>query len=352
MRLEYINNIRENEFLGKSILSNDGVVLLRAGIRLSSAYIKKLKQLGVIFIYVEDARLSDVEVEDERFSELKQVTLKSMSTVFQSIHDCNGKKLKESLNSVEDMVNYIIESGNVNSSLYDIKTFDNYTYVHSLDTCIMSTFLGLSSGLDKWQMKDLAVGAILHDIGKTKIDNAIINKKGKLSKEEYEEVKKHTIYGGEMLKKNFSIPLSAVNIVEQHHERVDGKGYPYGLESNQISKYSKIVCICDVYDAISNDRAYRHKFKPNDAYELILSGNGTSFDEKMIMNFKNTFAIFPLGSRVQLSNGEEGYVIKQNQGFPDRPIIRVFYGDDRNNISNYKEIDLLNNSNIVIQSIE
>lgn len=352
MRLEYINNIKENDYLGKSILSSEGVVLLRAGVKLSHAYIKKLKQLGVIFIYVEDSRLSDVEVEDERFSQLKQVTLKSMSMVFKSVHDCNGKQLKESLSSVEDMVSYIIESGNVNNSLYDIKTYDNYTYVHSLDTCIMSTFLGLASKLDKWEMKDLAVGAILHDIGKTKIDNAIINKKGKLSQEEYEEMKLHTIYGGEMLKKNFSIPEVAVNIVEQHHERVDGKGYPYGLESCKISKYSKIVCICDVYDAVSNDRAYRNKFKPNDAYELILSGNGTSFDEKMIMNFKNTFAIFPLGSRVLLSNGEEGYVIKQNQGFPDRPVLRVFYGDEKNNFRSYKEIDLVNNSSIVIQSIE
>jgi len=262
-----------------------------------------------------------------------------------------GKKLKESLNSIGNMVNYIIEAGDVNSSLYDIKTHDNYTYVHSLDTCIMATFLGVSSNLDKWEMKDLAVGAILHDIGKTKIDNNIINKKGKLTNEEYSEMKMHPVYGGEMLRKNYSISDIAVNVVEQHHERIDGKGYPFGLTGNQISKFAKIVCICDVYDAISNDRAYRAKFKPNDAYELILSGSGTSFDEKMIINFKNTFAIFPLGCRVKLSNGEEGYVIRQNKGFPDRPVIRVFSNEDNSNFGSFKEIDLLNFSSIVIESI-
>ncbi len=350
MRLEFINNVKENECLGKSILSSEGTVLLRAGVILTSAYIKRLKNLGVLYVYVEDKRLDDVEAEDERLFELKQVTLKSMSTVIKSIHDCNGKKLKESLSAVENLVNYVIDSGDVNSSLYDIKTHDNYTYVHSMDTCIMSTFLGVSAGFDRWEMKDLATGAILHDLGKTKIDPAIINKKGRLTSEEYAEMKLHTIYGSEMLKKNYSIPDTVVNIVEQHHERMDGGGYPYGLEGSRISKFAKVVCICDVYDAVSNDRSYREKFKPNDAYELILSGSGTSFDKNMINHFKNTFAIFPLGCRIKLSNGEEGYVVRQNKGFPDRPIIRIF-SEDSSSFSNFKEIDLLGISNIVIETI-
>lgn len=351
MRLELINNVKENEYLGKSILSSEGAVLLRAGVKLTSAYINKLRNLGVLYVYIEDQRLDDVEVEDERLFELKRVTLKSMSTVIKSIHDCNGRKLKDSLNSVENLVSYIIDSGDVNNSLYDIKTHDNYTYMHSLDTCIMSTFLGVSSNLDRWEMKDLAVGAILHDLGKTKIDNAIINKNGRLTDEEYAEMKMHTIYGGEMLRKNYAISDIAVSIVEQHHERVDGTGYPYGLSGNAISKYAKIVCICDVYDAISNNRAYREKFRPNDAYELILSGSGTSFDEKIIRNFKNTFAIFPLGCRVKLSNGDEGYVIRQNKGFPDRPVIRIFQEELVNEFNNYIERDLLEVSNLVIESI-
>ena len=350
MRLEFINNVKENECLGKSILSSEGTVLLRAGVILTSAYIKRLKNLGVLYVYVEDKRLDDVEAEDERLFELKQVTLKSMSTVIKSIHDCNGKKLKESLSAVENLVNYVIDSGDVNSSLYDIKTHDNYTYVHSMDTCIMSTFLGVSAGFDRWEMKDLATGAILHDLGKTKIDPAIINKKGRLTSEEYAEMKLHTIYGSEMLKKNYSIPDTVVNIVEQHHERMDGGGYPYGLEGSRISKFAKVVCICDVYDAVSNDRSYREKFKPNDAYELILSGSGTSFDKNMINHFKNTFAIYPLGCRIKLSNGEEGYVVRQNKGFPDRPIIRIF-SEDSSSFSNFKEIDLLGISNIVIETI-
>ncbi|MDW8802236.1 HD-GYP domain-containing protein [Clostridium sp. A1-XYC3] len=351
MRLEYISRVKEDDTLGKSILTNEGHVLLKAGVKLNNTYINKLKELGVFYIYVEDDRLDDVDVEDERLSELKQLTIRSMSHVMKNVHNCNGKQLKDSLNYVKEMIDYIIDVGDVNKSLYDIKTHDNYTYVHSLDTCIMATFLGINSRLNEWEVKDLGIGAILHDVGKTQISLKILNKEGKLTDEEYSEIKKHTIYGAEILRKNFTIPDPIIKIVEQHHERVDGRGYPYGLSSNQISKFAKIVCICDVYDAISNDRCYRKKFSPNDAYELILSGSGSSFDEKLVKNFKDTFSIYPLGCCVKLSNGEEGYVINQNQGFPDRPVIRVLYDTKTKSPISFYEVDLLKNPSIVIVDI-
>ncbi|WP_097027880.1 HD-GYP domain-containing protein [Clostridium peptidivorans] len=351
MRLEFINRVKEQEVLGKSILSSDGKVLLRAGMELNDLYIKKLRQLGVFYIYVEDERLDDVQVEDERLSELKQITMKTMGGLINSVNSVNKKQVKECLSVVENLIEYIIDLGDVNKSLNDIKTFDNYTYVHSLDTCIMTSFLGLSSGFNEASLKDLGIGGILHDIGKTKIPNKILNKEGKLTDEEFKEIKKHPVYGAEILKKNISIGDSIVNMVEQHHERVDGKGYPYGLSGNGISKSAKIICVCDVYDAISNDRCYRRKFSPNDAYELILSGSGTSFDMDIVQKFKDTFAIYPLGCRVRISSGEEGYVIRQNKGFPDRPVIRMFYDVDQNSSIPFYEIDLLKNPSLIVEMV-
>lgn len=351
MRLEFINRVKEQEVLGKSILSSDGKILLRAGMKLNDLYIKKLRELGVFYIYVEDERLDDVQVEDEHLSELKQITMKTMGSLIRNVSSVNKKELKECLSVVENLVEYIIDLGDVNKSLNDIKTFDNYTYVHSLDTCIMTSFLGLNSGLNEAGLKDLGVGAILHDIGKTKIPSKILNKEGKLTDEEFKEIKKHPVYGAEILKKNISIGDSIVNMVEQHHERVDGKGYPYGLSGNGISKSAKIICVCDVYDAISNDRCYRRKFSPNDAYELILSGAGTSFDMNIVQKFKDTFAIYPLGCRVRISNGEEGYVIRQNKGFPDRPVIRMFYDADQKSSIPFYEIDLLKNPSLVVELV-
>lgn len=351
MRLEFIDRVKEDETLGKNILTNDGKILLRAGIKLNYRYVEKLKELGVFFVYVEDNRLEDVRVEDERLAELKQVTMKNMSKIMKNVYSCNNRNIKDSLNIVEELVDYIIDMGDVNTSLYDIKTYDNYTYVHSLDTCIMSSFLGLSCGFNEKELKELAIGAILHDIGKIMVSSKIIKKCGALTEEEFIEIRKHPIYGEEILKKNVRIPDNAIKAVLQHHERIDGRGYPYGLKDREISKFGKVVCISDVYDAVSNDRVYRKKFSPNEAYELIMAGSGTAFDTDIVISFRETFAVYPLGCCVRLSNSVEGYVIRQNKNFPDRPVIRVLYDSETKAPIQFYEIDLLENPSIVVKEI-
>lgn len=352
MRLEFIDRVREDEVLGKNILTNDGKILLRAGIRLNNRYVEKLKELGVFFVYVEDQRLDDILIEDDRLAELKQTTMKNMSRIMNNVYTCNTKEIKDSLNIVEDMVDYIINMGDVNTSLYDIRTYDNYTYVHSLDTCIMASFLGLSvGGFSEKELKELAIGAILHDIGKIKVSNKIINKCGALTDEEFEEIKKHPIYGEEILSKNVRIPDNAIKAVLQHHERIDGRGYPYRLVDKEISKFGKVVCVCDVYDAVSNDRVYRKKFSPNEAYELILAGSGTAFDSNIVQSFRETFAVYPLGCCVKISNSIEGYVIRQNRNFPDRPVLRILYDSETKAPIPFYEIDLLEHPNLVVETI-
>ncbi|MBU3190647.1 HD-GYP domain-containing protein [Clostridium bowmanii] len=351
MRLEFINRVEVDEILGRNIYTSDGSVLLRAGVKLTGQYIVKLKELGVFYVYVEDIRLEDISIEDEKLSDLKAATMKNMSKIMKNVTFGDKKGTKDSLAVVEELVDYIIEMGDVTKSLYDIQTYDNYTYLHSIDTGIMAIFLGLSMNLNQSDLKELSIGAILHDIGKTKIPLEIITKQGKLTVEEFEEIKKHPTYGRNILEKNFSISLEVLKAVELHHERVDGNGYPFGLIGNEIPKFAKIICVCDVYDAVSNDRTYREKFNPSDAYELILAGCGNAFDEEIVQRFKETFSVFPLGVCLKLSNGVEGYVIKQNKNFPDRPIVRVLYEHKTRKPIKFYEIDLLEFPNVAIKSI-
>jgi HD-GYP domain-containing protein (c-di-GMP phosphodiesterase class II) len=351
MRLEFINRVRADEVLGRNIFTEDGNILLRAGVKLTDKYISKLKELGVFYVYVEDERLDDISVEDEKLSDLKAVTMKNMANIMKNVTAGDKKGTKDSLAVVEELVDHIIQMGDVNKSLYDIQTYDNYTYLHSIDTGIMATFLGLSMNLKESELKELSIGAILHDIGKTKIDSDIITKPGKLTEEEFQEIRQHPTYGKNILEKNFSISSEILKAVEHHHERVDGNGYPYGLKLHQISKFAKIISVCDVYDAVSNDRSYRQKFNPIDAYELILAGCGNAFDEEIVKNFKKTFSVFPLGVCLKLSNGVEGYVIKQNKNFPDRPVVRVLYESETRKPIKFYEIDLLQCHNLVVNAI-
>ncbi len=351
MRLEHICRVNESDILGKHVYGDDGRILLKAGMSLSSVYIKRLEELGVYYVYLEDERLEDIDIVDEKLIVLKQATMKSLKNISRGIGSIVGSCGDEYLENMDELLNYIMEIEDVNKCLNDVKTHDNYTFLHSINTGIMSVFLGMSLGMKKWAVRELGICGMLHDVGKIKVPAGIINKNGKLSDEEFEVMKKHPIYGGEILSKNYKIPASAIEGVEQHHEKINGKGYPYGLQGDQISRFGKIVGICDVYDAVTSNRSYRKKFEPNQAYELILSGSGSQFDEKLVRTFKETFSVYPLGCCVKLSNGVEGYVISQNKGFPDRPIIRVLYDHETRKPVKFYEINLLEKINLIIQCV-
>jgi HD-GYP domain-containing protein (c-di-GMP phosphodiesterase class II) len=147
------------------------------------------------------------------------------------------------------------------------------------------------------------------------------------------------------------VNLNVLEGILEHHERVNGKGYPLGINGDNINKFSKIISVCDVFTAMSSNRCHRDRFNPNEAYEYILCNAGTMFDEEVVTKFKQSFYIYPLGIRVKLSNGLEGYVVRQNESFPDRAIVRVSYENDLGGKSFYYDIDLLNTFNITIASV-
>ncbi|GAA0116881.1 HD-GYP domain-containing protein [Clostridium senegalense] len=348
MRFELITNVKENEILGKSILDTSGRILLKSGVKLTNQYISRLESLGVIYIYVKDERLEDIEIEDTMLCGLKQDIIKCLGKVMKNVGSLTQTHVKEYVASVKEMIDYIVELKDINKSLYEIKTHDNYTMLHSVDTGANAAFMGLAFRMNRDMLNELVIGSTLHDIGKVKVPINIIDKKGPLTKEEFDEIKKHPIYGGEAIKKSFNISNSALRVILEHHEKIDGSGYPYGLKDEQISIYSKITAVCDVFDALTSDRSYRKKFNPADAYEMILSGSGTSFDKEVVKKFKNVFSIYPLGCRVKLSNGYSGFVVRQNQGFPDRPIIRVMCDNNEKMLGSYYEINLLKKTDVII----
>lgn len=351
MRLININKAKTGDILGQSIFGNDGCLILSQGIALTDAYINRLINMGISCLYIDDDRLDDIKPQDPELVAIKGEAIKSLSKVFSKLEYDDGEKIKEARMSVAEIVEYLLDNKETNCSyIMDIKTFDNYTYVHSLNTCMLTLFFGIQMSYSRNMLIDLGTGSLLHDVGKTKIPINILNKRGKLTSDEYEIVRKHPIYGYEMLKKADEVNDISKLVVLQHHEKVDGTSYPYGIKSDKIVKYAKIACISDVYDAIISDRVYRKGFAANEAYEFIMAGSGTFFDIKLVQIFKNSFSIYPLGVCVKLSDGVEGFVVKHNKGFPDRPVVRVFYDEYGNVIAPY-EINLMEKLNITIDSI-
>ncbi len=350
MRFELVRNLKGDEILGKTLFDGYGKVLLPSGTKLNISYINRIKQSGFYYIYIEDKELDDIK-EDKKIDELKQSTIERLPGMFTSLMQGDGNTVKESFKMIEDLATYIAEEGDVNTNLYEINKHDNYTYIHCVDTGIMSIFLGRSLDLKIEELTELGVSAILHDIGKIKIPNEIINKKDTLTEMEFEEIKKHPVYGYRILKEAGISNKNILSAVVEHHERIDGKGYPLGIDKSKICTYAKIISVCDVFTALSANRAYRERFNPNEAYEYIISNSNIMFDSKIVEKFKENFSIYPLGCCVKLSNGIEGYVVKQNKCFPDRPVIRVKYDYiTKEKIPSY-EIDLLITFNATIESL-
>ncbi|KYH31568.1 cyclic di-GMP phosphodiesterase response regulator RpfG [Clostridium tepidiprofundi DSM 19306] len=349
MRLTLVSNLVGNEILAKNIITEDGKLLLKHGERVNQEHISNLKKYKIFFVYIEDEDLEDI-YEDTYLNSLKETALKSMPDIFNNLLTGNTEFINEALVSVYELIDYISGEDTINTNLYEVKNYDNYTYIHCLDTCIMSTFLGARLHYDKENLRNLALAALFHDIGKTKISSSIINKKGLLTKNEFDIIKLHPFYSKEIISKIPSIPACVIDGVAQHHEKFDGTGYPFRISGNEISEYARLISICDVFTAVSSNRNYRNRFDPYEAYELILSSSSTYFDPKLVELFKNTFSVYPLGSCLKLSNGIEGFVVKQNPGFPDRPVLRVIYDINKHKITPY-EINLLKNTNITVISV-
>lgn len=351
MRLISIEKAKPGDILGQSVFGVDGCVLLREGVALNEKYIKKLIDLGIVYIYIEDKNLDDIKPEDPQFLEVKSEAVKSLSRIFSKLQYTSALDIKKTLSAITNIVEYLIENKEINSIyLLELKTFDNYTYVHSLNTCVLALFFGIQMSYSKPMLLDLGAGTLLHDIGKMKIPIEILNKNGKLTENEYDIMKTHPELGYDMVKNLDYINERGKAIILEHHERIDGKGYPYGLKGDKISKYSKIACISDVYDAIVSDRVYRKGFAANEAYEFILGNSGTFFDFDLVNIFRNNFSLYPLGVCVRLSNHLEGFVVAHNKGFPDRPTVRILYDELGNKVSPY-EINLVEKIDISIERI-
>jgi len=231
---------------------------------------------------------------------------------------------------------------------YNTHTYDSYTFSHSVNVAVLSILLGKSLNYDKLKLQKLGTGSILHDIGKTLLPEKILSKKKELTEKEYKLVKKHPRLGYDYLENNDISPV-AKNPILYHHERIDGSGYPKGITIDEMHDFTKIVAITDVFDALTSDRVYRKRWPTFKTINYLMSHTNNKFDLKMVKNFVRNLTIYPNGTQVKLSNGEKGIVKEQNPNYPTRPIIRIIENSEGEETS--REIDLLNNLNIIIEKV-
>jgi len=213
----------------------------------------------------------------------------------------------------------IIRSPDAQVWLTQLKNKDEYTSIHSMNVCILSLAFGRFLGLSEDTLNVLGLGALLHDVGKICVPLEILNKPDKLSVDEFEVMKRHPVDGLQIVSETKGMPSSAVDVVYSHHERAGGSGYPRGLRNNDISMFSKIVAIVDVYDAITSDRIYHHGMDTLEATKRLYESRHADFDASLIEQFIQCLGVYPVGSLVEMNTGEVGIVISFHRNRRLRP---------------------------------
>lgn len=331
MRYVRTEHLEKGMILVYTLYDNNEKVLLKANRKLTQNYINRIQQMEIMGLYVfEDDEIGDhmpIVSEQTRLNAIK--SLKRLN-----IDDC--------IFIANNIVEEIRESESMIVETINLSTYDNYTYNHSVNVDILSVILGVACGLRDDELRKLSQAALLHDIGKTCVPIEIINKPGRLTDEEYTEVKKHPYYGYNMLRDNYEVSSVARNAILSHHENEDGSGYPRGLTKDKIHLFAKIIHVADVYDALTTKRVYKDAMNPADAMEYLMANAERMFDKKLVATFMEYVAPYPLGVQVELSTGQKALVVKNNRSMLSRPVVRLDSG---------AKINLLDRLDITITKI-
>ena len=240
---------------------------------------------------------------------------------------------------VEEISNSILRNPGALISLARLKTADDYTYMHSVAVCALMIALARQLGLSDEETRDAGMAGLLHDLGKALIPMGILNKPGKLTDEEFAIVKTHPKKGHELLLTATGVSELTKDVCLHHHEKIDGSGYPMGLNSTTMSLYAKMGAVCDVYDAVTSNRPYKAGWDPAESIKRMAEWRG-HFDPTVFQAFVKSLGIYPTGSFVRLESGRLGVVIEQGEKSLLKPKVRVFFSSKSQAYIKPETIDL------------
>jgi len=329
--------------LKDDLVNTNGLKLLPKGTVIAEHMIPYLQKWDITHVSIVSEIVEVPNNPIDRDQEYCDKYTNSTEKVLKFIDGFRGCS-KFKLDEIRDVVDEIMQYADIHRTLHIInklKNEDKYTYQHCVNVSIYSMFIGKWLKLEKSALKKLTYAALLHDIGKEKISKEILHKADKLTTEEFTVIKKHPIYGYEMIRNNTRLSIDIAMGVLQHHEKEDGSGYPLGLHSNSIHFFAKIIAVADIFDAMTSIRTYKEKQSPFRTAEQLQENSFGELDPYIVTTFVKKLADFYIGSTVLLNNGEIGQIVMKIQNSPTRPLVKC----------KDKYIDLSMNHHLFIQDV-
>ena len=331
--------LKPGMIIDQSVEDRMGRNLVVRGSALDDYIIESLLKLGVMSVYIQDGEYDPDDpdkilsptakrnVERLREDDRAKVTLsdsvrKRVAEGIQYIY--NNTEPEQMAEASDSITNDLLEAIESNSAIAidinELKTSDEYTFKHSVDVATIAMILAKQQGLSKKEVHEIGVTGLLHDVGKTKIPLEILNKPGRLEEDEFAIMKQHSIYGYHMIKDHPSFNNAISLGVLQHHEKINGNGYPLGFDDHKICPYAKILSVADIYDALVTERPYKAAFSQRDAVEMIMSMTN-ELDITAMRSFLESMILYPVDSIVELSIGEKARVVKNSPHYILRPTV-------------------------------
>ena len=311
-----IKQLEEGMILAETIFDIDGKVLFNEGLGLSNKRIERIQSLQIEQCLVEDRVAYNVHKNTNQettsifekkaayrkaviLNETRQEASEVVSEILEKVLDGNSMKADRIKKIVGKIIDVVLMDDRVVLNLSNMNAIDNYLLSHSVNVCVLSLITGIYYGLTQKKLMQLGIGALIHDIGKMLIPQDIYHKPEKLTDEEYEIVKNHTVYGHKIMRDNLNLENDTANIALWHHERVDGLGYPHGLNKYDIPIFAKIVGIADVFDAITSDRIYCKRIDYYQGVSYLIDNADIQFDIEIVKKFIIMIGYYPIGLFIQ-----------------------------------------------------
>lgn len=328
----------KNEVLAENVYASNHTLLLEKGKRLTTSDIIRLINVDIDSIYVEEQQkniaievVSQVRTlwsqEDKVFTEMYVQNLDQIKNLFTQIAEDKDISLQSYLNGYSSMLESVLEHTSMLHTLHKIKGHDDYTYRHSLNVSLLCGVIGKLLSLSLEEIWILGQCGLLHDVGKIKIPMNILQKRARLTNEEFKQMKQHSLLGYKILCNIEGIERHLREAAHYHHERLDGSGYPEGRRGDEIPFYAQIVAVADTYDALCSDRYYNRRISPYQAVRELLE---SSFKNQLNANIVVPFVQFMLsgyaGYSVVLTDKTCGKIVFIPPDEPDRPLIQTDTG--------------------------
>lgn len=326
---------------------NDRVLLFR-GQTVTEDILRRLKQKALDTVVVEVVEEVQEEVAREDVSlETKMKTLSCLEDTMEAL----AKGRSASLEPLEENVASILEEVRTHEELVipivQLKRHDDYTFTHSLNVAIIALFIGKFMGLGEEELLQLGLGALLHDLGKLRVPQEILRKPAALNDAEWQILRRHPLVGKSILDEQGNLKDPVKLIPLEHHEYLDGSGYPLHLGPSEVHLLARITAVSDVYEALTSERPYRRALPLAEAVEYLMGNAGYRLDERVVRTFVTHLSPYQVGDVVRLSDGREAVVSRLNPILPFRPYVQVRVPDGRGGFT-VEEIDLARSLTLTI----